>query len=132
MAPIYQSDDDTQGRLFCEIYVQSEEGENAFIEHVCALLSGSRSGNEVRTEWAVVQVFENDFAGKKFEDPKDSFLGYRYKIEFEFGSEMQIFREDYITNAGSLLTQLWDNGYKAVASCCFEEELPQNGGYKIM
>ena len=131
MEPSCQSDKDIQERLFCEIYVQSEESENSFVGRICALLSGERSGYEVETKWAVIDVLENDDYGEEFEEPGDSFLGYRYKLEFEFETEKQISREDYITNVGSLLTQLWESGHEAVASCCFEEDLPQKGGYKM-
>lgn len=127
-----QSDKDIDERLFCEIYVHSEECEDVFVDTVCTLLGGERSGYEVETEWAVVDVLENDDYGEEFKEPNDAFLGYRYKLEFEFEVERKASRENYVGNVGRLLSMLWDEKYKAVASCSFEDELPQAGGYKMV
>jgi hypothetical protein len=48
------------------------------------------------------------------------FLRFRYQIEVADGRDV----------APRLLRCLWDNGIPAVASCDFEDEMPENGGYK--
>jgi len=115
--------------LFCEIYVDAADERDTFIEKIAAMLKGQRLNYEVIAEWATIDVLANNEYGETFEEPKDAFLGYRYKLEFEFEPEKQTSHHEYIGHVGELLSNLWDVGYKAVAACSFEDELPEKGGY---
>jgi len=117
-------------RLFCEIYVNASDSEEIFTDAISALVGGKRLGYELHTNWAIIDVITNDEFGTTFNETGDDFLGYRYKLEFELESDRQVARSEYIGNVGALLTKLWRRGYKAVAACNFEEELPRHGGYK--
>lgn len=43
--------------------------------------------------------------------------------------EGEVHRNEYVNNVSGLLESLWKEGWKAVAACDFESELPRNGGY---
>jgi hypothetical protein len=52
----------------------------------------------------------------------------RYYLDIEPNGV--VIQQEYVESLGKLLKDLWRLGYKAVASCDFESELPQSGGYK--
>ena len=57
----------------------------------------------------------------------DGFLYYRYFLDIDPVQDVD--EADYVASVATLLTQLWQSEYKAVAACDFEDRLPRKGGY---
>ena len=58
----------------------------------------------------------------------DGFLYFPFSIEIDFSDEIS--EESAAKDVGELLEFLWKNNYTAIASCDFEEILPESGGYR--
>jgi hypothetical protein len=66
----------------------------------------------------------NESESKKF---PDGFLSFPFLIEYYFDGEVETAD---ISNATVILERFWKNNISAIASCDFEDKLPENGGYK--
>ncbi len=69
-----------------------------------------------------------DFDEQIRKDEENGFLYYRYLLEIEPTEEFG--KENAVEFVGKILDYLWSQGFPAVASCDYEELLPNNGGYK--
>lgn len=116
--------------MFCRIYVYSTkiEGEELLDEIREFMNVKLVDGKYIEKESFSLEVRRNDeFDSKKSIAFPDGFLYFPLNIEIDFADE-------YLPKAasaiGNLLKFLWVRNYPAVASCQFEELLPENGGYK--
>lgn len=76
-----------------------------------------------------LEIHKNDeFDYKKSQEFPDGFLYFINFLEY-FKDEDKYLEED-IYNSRLILETLWENNIPSVAACDFEEELPEQGGYK--
>lgn len=116
--------------LFTKIFLDTDLEKTSVVETVSIMVKGSAAGSSIVTEQAEILIFNNgDFDEERRNRGSDEFLYYKYYLDIEpiEGVEETL----YITEISKILTKLWDSGYKAVASCDFEEELPRKGGYNF-
>lgn len=115
--------------LYCKILISTDISEDAIVKKIASITSGRTDQRTVVTEWSEIDVVANDdFDEAKSEEVPDGFLFYPYYIDMEPGRD--VFPEKYISEVGSLLKGLWNLGWKAVAACNFEHELPKKGGFR--
>lgn len=116
--------------LGSEIYVDTNtEREN--LTYALGQLFGSSPDkyNNVETSIGELSVLKNDdFDEQIRKDEENGFLYYRYLLEIEPTEEFG--KENAVEFVGKILDYLWSQGCPAVASCDYEELLPNNGGYK--
>jgi hypothetical protein len=126
--------------LYCKMFVDTEIEKPQLKEIIRNLMAGTyRFGTIVSTHCEIdvvcrlgtivsthceIDVEENDdFDAQKRLDPNDGFLYYRYYLDIDpvEGAD----RQEYVTAVAQLLMRLWQLGFKAVAACDFEDELPK-------
>jgi hypothetical protein len=74
-----------------------------------------------------IDVIKNvDFNESRNKEFPDGFLYFPLIMEY-YSNDTKI---SDINNTRTILIELWKNNISAVASCDFENELPENGGYK--
>jgi len=83
---------------------------------------------ENKTSFAIDIVKNNDFDKSKRKEFPDGFLYFPFLVEYY--SSDSIVKASDIHNTGIILTELWKNNVPAVASCDYENILPEKGGYK--
>jgi hypothetical protein len=114
--------------LYCKIFIDTDVSDEVVVQRISSLASGEIDQWSVVTEWGEIDIVDNDdFDDLKREEKPDGFLFYRYYIEME--PEGDVHRNEYVNNVSGLLEGLWKEGWKAVAACDFESELPRGGGY---
>jgi hypothetical protein len=90
-----------------------------------ALIESLDFENENSFEIDIVKNSDfNESESKKF---PDGFLSFPFLIEYYSNGEV---KTADIFNATVILEELWKNNIPAIASCDFEDKLPENGGYK--
>jgi hypothetical protein len=114
--------------LYCKILVDSDLPKDQVVDTVSRMVSGTVDHGTIVTDWSEIDVVKNDdFDAVKRHKRPDGFLFYRYYLDME--PEARVLRQDYVNAIGKLLEGLWATGWKAVAACDFEDELPRKGGY---
>ncbi len=115
--------------MYCKIYVDSKADKRQLLDLIAGMISGSIKMRTVSSPELEVDLFVNeDFDEKRRLQNGDQFLFYRYYLDVEPSESAR--RERYVESVGKLLERLWQSGYKAVAACDFESELPRMGGYE--
>ena len=118
----------SQYDLFTKIFLDTDNEKTSVVEEVSKIVNGTVKGSAIVTEQAEIFLFNNgDFSEKKRNQGSDEFLYYRYYLDVEPIEDVD--GKDYIGEISTLLTELWDSGFKVIASCDFEDELPRKGGY---
>ena len=121
---------ESQYDLFTKIFLDTDNEKTSVVETVSKIVEGSVIGSTIVTEQAEIFVFNNgDFSEEKRNQGSDEFLYYRYYLDIEPIEDAE--EKVYIGEISKLLTELWDYGFKAIASCDFEDELPRKGGYNF-
>lgn len=116
--------------LYTKIFLDTDMERKSVIDIVSKVVGGSVSHSAITAQHADMFIFNNeDFSEEKRNQEPDGFLFYRYYLEIEPRDGVE--DSHYIDGIAKLLTGLWDNGLKAVASCDFEDELPRKGGYNF-
>ena len=116
---------ESQYDLFTKIFLDTDHEKTSVVETISKIVEGSVTGSTIVTEQAEIFVFNNgDFSEEK---RNDEFLYYRYYLDIEPIKDAE--EKVYIGEISKLLTELGDYGFKAIASCDFEDELPKKGGY---
>jgi hypothetical protein len=72
-------------------------------------------------------VKNSDFNASKSKEFPDGFLFFPLLVEYYSGGKSETAD---ISNTTVILEELWRNNIPAVASCDYEDKLPENGGYK--
>lgn len=114
----------------CSIYVTGGMTEQELMGELCNLINGEFSGSSfILTDNYELFIQGNDefdeYAQKDF---PDGFLYFRYILYIEFKEgNMQSY---CVGEVASMLNWLWGKGLPAVASCDYEDLLPEGGGYK--
>ncbi|MGK5510488.1 1,4-dihydroxy-6-naphthoate synthase [Brevibacillus formosus] len=120
----------SQYDLFTKIFLDTDNEKTSVIEMVSKIVKGLVTGSTIVTEQAEIFIFNNgDFSKEKRNQGSDEFLYYRYYLDIEPIEDVE--EKVYIGEISKLLTELWNSGFKAIASCDFEDELPRKGGYNI-
>lgn len=117
--------------MFCRIYITRESiNSKDLLVAVSNLLGAELVSNKyVEKDGYSVEVRSNDEYDKKKEKIfPDGFLYFPFSIEIDILDE--ITKEDAAGEVGRILEFLWENNYTAIASCNFENLLPEEGGYK--
>lgn len=84
---------------------------------------------DIESPQGEISVRKNDaFNEEMRKDEEDGFLYYRYLLEVE--PEEELGKENATQFVSRILEYLWSQNYPAVASCDYEELLPNKGGYK--
>lgn len=121
---------ETQYDLFTKIFLDTDYEKTSVVEMVSKIVDGSVTGSTIETEQAEIFIFNNgDFSEEKRNQGSDAFLYYRYSLDIEPIEDAD--ERKYIGEISKLLTELWGSGFKAIASCDFEDELPRKGGYNF-
>jgi hypothetical protein len=116
-------------RMYCKVFLDSSLSDQSMVTIISRVANGSIDGYSVTSDTMVIDVEDNeDFDEIRRRESRDGFLFYRYYLDIK--PTEGVTREEYIKSVGNLLESLWQAGYKAVAACDFESELPRSGGYK--
>lgn len=113
---------------FCKIFLDTDFDRDTVLAYIKENIGGVLEKSSITNDICNLDLLRNDdFHEQKRNESPDGFLFSRYLIETEANED--IGTETYITTLSSLLEGLWRRGFKAVASCDFEELLPNKGGY---
>jgi hypothetical protein len=111
------------------VYIDFLADKGQLLDLIANIISGSIKMRTVSAlELQADLVVNEDFDETRRAQGEDQFLFYRYYLDIVPMENAR--RERYVASVGGLLEGFWKLGYKAVAACDFEEELPRNGGYK--
>jgi|GEM_PF-835072 len=116
--------------LNCSIYLSPSWSEELLIKEVYLFLGGEKYIHScISTKNYELTIDKNDSADEKDEkDFPDGFLYFKYILYLDFLGKNS--KEFCVTEVSRLLIWLWHNGCAAVASCDYEDSLPEEGGYK--
>ena len=117
--------------MFCRIYVTSKNiNQKSLLIDVSNLLHAELENDAyIEKDGFSVEVRRNqDYDAKKEQYFPDGFLYFPFCIEIDI--QDGISKIDAATEVGLVLQFLWKNNHTAIASCDFEELLPEGGGYK--
>ncbi|RUT39510.1 1,4-dihydroxy-6-naphthoate synthase [Paenibacillus anaericanus] len=121
---------ESQYDLFTKIFLDSDVDKGVLKDRISEFVKGAVSGSSILAEQAEIFIFNNgDFDEDKRNQGNDDFLHYKYYLEIEPTEDVN--DSNYVLVISNLLTKLWDAGFKAVASCDFEDLLPKKGGYNF-
>ncbi len=119
----------TRDPLECEVYVDAPLPLPDMQEWLARTLGGVASGRrEVSSGALRMAVVEVDEADEAAAAEPDGFTFYPLMLEIDPARSTP--RTVYVAAVGSLLQALWASGWRAVAACDFEDELPYSGGYR--
>ncbi len=78
-----------------------------------------------------IEILKNlDFDVVRRQQFPDGFLHFRLRVEIFPDESKNISLENQLTMISALLNHLWSQNIPAVAACDYEDQLPENGGYK--
>ncbi|WPK12118.1 1,4-dihydroxy-6-naphthoate synthase [Lysinibacillus louembei] len=121
---------DIEMDLYTKIFLDTNLEKKDIIDLVSKFVNGDVDGSSIITEQAEIYLFNNgDYIEGEKEQTGDDFLYYRYYFEIEPNESVS--SNIYISKISHLLTELWNAGFTAIASCDFEELLPKKGGYNF-
>ncbi|MHA6530792.1 1,4-dihydroxy-6-naphthoate synthase [Paenibacillus sp. BAC0078] len=113
---------------YCKIFLDTDFDRNIVLASIKENIGGVLEQSNITNDICNFDVLRNDdFHEHRRNESSDGFLFSRYLIEIEPNEDVGT--ETYITSVSLLIEGLWRVGYKAVASCDFEEMLPNKGGY---
>lgn len=113
----------------CNLYVDIDIEREELISKLSEFLGASVKGLYVENFHGYICVDKNDeFDCEMRKDKDDGFLYYQYLLEVEPSPELD--KQNQIGLVSKILHFFWSKGYPAVASCDYEELLPNKGGYK--
>lgn len=119
-----------QTDLYCKIFIDSTASRNDLVNDVALLFSGTAERATVYTQLGDIDVRENkDFDEELRSDADDGFLHYRFFVDVDPKPARGL--DGAVLLISKMLEHFWSNGFRAVASCDYEDSLPNNGGYKM-
>lgn len=114
--------------LYCKIFIDTDVPDETVLEKISTITAGIIDQWTVYADWSEIDFVDNDdFDEHKRNQKPDGFLFYRYYIEMS--PNEHVAAPDYIQHVADLMEKMWQEGWKAVAACDFEDKLPQKGGY---
>jgi hypothetical protein len=122
------------GELDCKIFVEAEQSPEWLAELLAASFSESPAdspmGRTVQTHTGEIEVRRNKEADKdRARALPDGFLYFSYALELYPFSHTP--HDDRVMLVASILNILWAQDLPAVATCDYEDELPNAGGYNV-
>ena len=115
--------------LDCKIYVNTDMSHSELVQSIAQFLSGTVKLSTIYLPRVEIDVAKNDdydeVICKKF---PDGFLYFRYFVELYAFPEQQM--QNQIELVSKILTYFWSENIPAVAASDYENDLPNNGGYK--
>lgn len=115
--------------LYCKIFIDTDEEKENVLNSIKDIVSGAIERWTIISESMEIDLRRNeDYNKKETARKEDGFIYSRYYLDIE--PKENIKQEEYIYRIAILLQNLWSIGYKAVAACDFENELPRKGGYR--
>ncbi|GHB51665.1 hypothetical protein GCM10010347_21840 [Streptomyces cirratus] len=112
----------------CSIYVDAPDPE-AVIEALAHLADGPVDAHVLRAGSVLLHVGHNGYASDIGGDPVAPFL--RWEVTTDCEAPSATTAEDVVEAVATVLRTLWSSGYRALAACDFENELPANGGGRL-
>jgi hypothetical protein len=106
----------------CKIYFTSNENLSAIDENIESVFLNIKNIKDSQIYLNKNMDFDKN---KEFEFP-DGFLFFKYTLDFE-SDELE--EKDCVVIINILLTYFWDKNFPAIASCDYENELINKGGY---
>lgn len=115
--------------FYCKIFVDSPIVIEELADEVSLMIHVEHDKFlSMEGEYFTIDIMKNkEFNKEKATEFPDGFLYFPYFIDCDVTNDKKI--NEYKKMIGALLLKLWDSKYRAVASCEFEHELPNNGGY---
>lgn len=117
--------------MFCRLYVTGRIiDRKSLLITLCSLLETEPINDAyIEKDKYSIEVRPND----EYDEMKqrifpDGFLYFPFSIEIDILDDMP--NMHIIKEVGRILKFLWVNNYSAIASCEFEDLLPEKGGYK--
>ena len=115
-----------QDDLFCRIYVDGITGEDELTRLLAGDLDGSIVGREIEVGKTYLAIRASDsYDRARSHDPLDGFMHFPLRVEVA-----ALLGQDRVTHIGvtrKTLESLWAHDLTAVASCDYEQALPQQG-----
>lgn len=116
--------------MFCRIYLSGKRtSSKELLISIGKLLQAELIDERyLEKNGCSIEIRLNDeFDEIKQKEYPDGFLYFPYSAELDFQDNIPI---SYASEeVGIILQYLWENGYTAIASCEFEDQLPEKGGY---
>lgn len=114
--------------LYCKIYVNSDKNIDEFSKDIEKIIPIKQDEfYSFEGEKFTLDVLRNkDYDKVKCNEFPNGFLFFKFNLETNC-AESEV--SEYIKFVSSLISSLWRLGMKVVASCDFEEVLPNQGGY---
>lgn len=113
---------------FCKIFLDTDIERTDILASIKENIGGKLENSSIINDVCNLDLIRNDdFHELRRNELPDGFLYSRYLIEIEPNEDVGT--ETYVTTVSRLLEGLWSIGYKAIASCDFEELLSNKGGY---
>jgi len=109
--------------LYCKIYVDADVNIDQLFASISEIMSGSVNFWTIITKFCEIDIKENEDFDSVKRNLQDGFVHFPFYLDIE--PRFNITRSDYINSVAKLLKGIWQLNYNAVASCDFEDELPQ-------
>ncbi|HTM98933.1 MAG TPA: hypothetical protein VL088_09335 [Pedobacter sp.] len=82
----------------------------------------------IEKDFYELSIYNNDdFNSDRQKDFPDGFLYFKFIVEVGFNNNCEV--DNAVPVVSKILNGLWDMGMPSVASCDYENLLPENGGY---
>jgi len=116
----------------CRLYVATELDQKELGEELSNLLNLKRiSTSFFDSDFFELDIDKNDEFNKKSQCQfPDGFLYFKFTIWIDFKDA--VVNDSHIFLVSKILTWLWDRKIPAVAASDYEDQLPNNGGYKSL
>ncbi len=112
--------------LYCKLYVDTNKERSDLLDELQSQLEGSETDLNSISSWLMnVDIYKNEDFDEKI---NDDFIFFRYIIELYPKDEA--IETEYINTVSKILKKLWNLKIRAVASCDYENRLPNSGGYQ--
>lgn len=115
--------------LSCIIYTDIDRDE--LLEKLSQLFPVQGSSGTYCADNNEVEIVRNlDYDPVRRQQFPDGFLNFRQRIEIFPDQSREIPLKNQLALVSMILKHLWSQNVPAVAACDYEEQLPNNGGYK--
>jgi hypothetical protein len=117
--------------MFCRIYVTCKNiNQKSLLIDVCNLLHAELANDAyIEKNGFSIDVRRNqDYDEKKGKYFRDGFLYFPFCIKIDILDGIS--KIEAAQEVSIILKFLWEKNHTAIASCDFEELLPESGGYK--